>query len=231
MTKARKPATLAERLVRARDLSNEINAATDDLNIELTELQKKLSALRLGVEACVSLTTTDEEDAHHFYRVLWFEKVNADWIFTIRTGQDFDEAPAHMNPLLKASKALRLESAHRMPDLLEALIQKAEKQVEEVEEATEVVKNVGKMVDEANGIQKAAGPGNRAVQAVVGSLSVRDRDGTLLEQVKDGASSKNLLDMSPSDVALATKVARKFVLKSSVAAALNLAKPTKDGGK
>ena len=52
-----------------------------------------------------------------------------------------------------------MESAHKMPELLEALIEKAERQVGEVEMATAAVRAVGEIVDRVNrGAQKPPTP-------------------------------------------------------------------------
>jgi hypothetical protein len=194
MTKAMKPASLAERLARACDISNEINAATDALNDELADLQKKFADLRLGVEAGIHLETTVEEDAHGYLRMLWFEKVNADWLFTIRKGQ---EENLGMTPLLKAAKQLRLESAHKMPELLEALITHAEKQVEEVEEATDVVRGVARMVDQTNrgkqvtGLTGEPGPSPAYLNRIADGLGLKPTSTSTAEVAATATTAKS----------------------------------------
>ncbi|MBX3206099.1 MAG: hypothetical protein KF764_13590 [Labilithrix sp.] len=134
MTATKKPATLAERLAHARNLSADLNASTDKLNASLEVLERKFRELDLGVEASIDLTSDWEREGNEWRR-LCFEKVGGGWRFSIVTGNEAIEPNFDSTPLLKASRAWRLEAAMKMDALLEEMINEAERQIDMVNKA------------------------------------------------------------------------------------------------
>lgn len=146
-TTFKESASLAERLTRAREAGKKTKAELDNLNEALSSLQNKFAALNLGVAAYVPLETDEEDEKYDASRSLGFERHGTEWMFTV-TWQQPSSAP-QTTPLLKASKALRMECAYRMNDLLDMLILRTEREAEEVRHAIEQVKAVGAKVEAA----------------------------------------------------------------------------------
>ena len=163
-----KAAARAAKLAKARMHSAILNDRTDVLNHALEAAEKEFTGLRLGVEAYVSLYHDfDEEAGVTQYANLWFEKDGADWKFTVRTGIEEDEVRDHKTPLLKASKQLRLDAARKMDELLDALIEKSGRQIEEVDGAIESVAEV------VHAIAPERANGGPLVMGSLGALHLR----------------------------------------------------------
>lgn len=151
MTTPRKP-SLAERLARAQSTSQRRHAAMDNLNAEIQSLEKKLTKVNLGVTAAVSFDLDSEEIIAGHFRNLHFTKNGNEWCFMVVDGREFNDDLVinSQTPLVRASMATRLEAARLLPKLLEALIVRAEQDVEEITEAIEVIRDVALTVDTVN---------------------------------------------------------------------------------
>lgn len=140
---------IAERLEsllpRVQEASNDINAAIDNLNVEIESLQKHFAAMKLGVSAFLPLSPRSTNP--DLNRVLSFEKEGGDWLFYV-TEYRGSECVGRV-PLLRASKGIRTEVATHLPELLETMLDTTFKQVSEIAEATKTLKFLGSEIDRA----------------------------------------------------------------------------------
>jgi hypothetical protein len=135
MTKDDDPSVAVPALLeRARKLGPRLGDAADQLNASLETAEKNLAGLKLGVNASVLLSSNE----HGFEEWLAFEKHGNAWRLVLESG---DAAHDHWTEslLVNASRGTRREAVGRLPDLLAALIAKAEAEILEVEEAAREV--------------------------------------------------------------------------------------------
>jgi hypothetical protein len=137
---------IAERLRVAKESAATLNEATDRLNAALVEAETALADLRLGVQGYARMSDPDAED-NGYSVCLCFRKHDGKWSLVIdaveETGED-----RNTTPLVKASRADRLEAARLLPQLVDNMIAKVGSQVEEVNEE---VANVRDLVAELRG--------------------------------------------------------------------------------
>ncbi len=139
MPKKTSAPALAEALVRARSLAKDMSAATDELNSSLQEVEKEIADLKLGVTARILIESPDEHSPWTAY--LRFGKDQQAWRLTWEYGIEGDD-DMDTTPLVNASRATRLEAVDHLPDLVEALIATASKEVEKIRSKTKVVRDL-----------------------------------------------------------------------------------------
>lgn len=124
-------------LARARVVARALQTATDDLNASLRQAEIELAKLGLGVSASTTLVPPAEDGWFHSLK---FGKDGNEWKFILVSGDAGDD-PEHWNesPLLNASREWRERAAHSLPELLDALIARAERKAEQVQESSDEV--------------------------------------------------------------------------------------------
>lgn len=106
-----------------KDISRELNEATEKLNHLLTLAERRLVEMDCGVDACISLG-----DDH----TLWFGKHGSKWgLFVIDS-----ESCVHV---LCASRRWRAAAAHKLSDLAKKMRSEAQQLAEAVSIATRAV--------------------------------------------------------------------------------------------
>ena len=125
--------TLASSILEARDIAPELSAVTDELNRALMRVEKALVGMRLGVIGRIEIESSvspDSFDDIRRYTNLVFIKQGAQWGLFIEEGSmDHNgEGPIEREPLLSASKALRIQAADVLPALVKLLVDEARKQ-------------------------------------------------------------------------------------------------------
>lgn len=110
-------------LAKAKALAPQLNAASDALNKKITEFEKALSALGLGVSARVLLYFGEcEEESTH----LEFSKWGDSWRLLV---VEVDGDEERKTPLLNASRRLRIDAASVFSALIDELVLSASNEV------------------------------------------------------------------------------------------------------
>jgi hypothetical protein len=124
-----------------------LNAASDQLSKPIEQVEVTLRKLNLGIEAWFRVTGETDYDSGVFWmRSLGYAKVNGNWCIAIRTLSgnlnDNDPSDEELWPFSEAPRALRIEGASKLPDLLEKLIETADKTAATLTETREIVQAV-----------------------------------------------------------------------------------------
>lgn len=146
-------------------LAKRLNAATNDLNASLQNIQDRLNVLAIGVEVWLDaslhespyrqvLNDHDEPTREREFTAdeLGYGRLGNGWALLVRerryvhagpggyggrTLSEFDDGNQE-TPLLRASKKLRLAAVPLIPRLVDALKAEAEKQLAAIEEAKKI---------------------------------------------------------------------------------------------
>jgi hypothetical protein len=119
---------------RASAASARLHRATDALNKKIAEVEAALVAQNIGVEARVTLETTDVLPSTV---VLAFAKrSNKQWGLLIEITTELDELETTQAPIANASRDHRLAAVRALPALVEQLAERAEAQLASVQSAT-----------------------------------------------------------------------------------------------
>lgn len=145
------------------DLSRKLNQKSDQTNSIVTNINKKLAALNLGVEVWLDQYERDELKADNYRKVyagqldplsrekeviyLGYSNVEDQWQLAVKEGtlvESFDQ-DNHENtlelidvgrrPLLKASRRVRVKALPLVPRLLDLIKLEASKMLEQIEAA------------------------------------------------------------------------------------------------
>lgn len=129
------------------ELSARLSMLTDQLNESLLNLERALTEARLGVSAEIVIVSPDEAFPRPALRIppanLRFGKEDGAWRLTIVHPDGRHE------PITKGSKMHRIRAAQRVPELLEAIIDSAERQVTEFTEASKLIQSLTAEVTKA----------------------------------------------------------------------------------
>jgi hypothetical protein len=113
-------------LARAKAAAGKINDATDRLTHNLEEVEAALVEIKLGVWGGVIMPGESDPGVDYEAR-LSFRRFEGKWgLFVERGPANGDLSNMSVTPLSKASRALRLEAAELLPELVELLVTKAE---------------------------------------------------------------------------------------------------------
>lgn len=119
-------------LVRARQLSKELNAAADALNRTIEAAEKDLAKLRLGVSASIELNPDEQCDVEEW---LAFRKYGVGWRLVIERGPSAGEPlDCEVLPLVTASRDTRKTAISKLPELFRALVDAAERELAAISE-------------------------------------------------------------------------------------------------
>jgi hypothetical protein len=141
-------------------LAQVLNQETDSYTKSLTELEKKINALNLGIETWVLLIESGESGNSNrgIYRqtLLGYAKTDEGWGFAVQERRvergffendsscpyenEYDEGPAKL--LLKSSRDLRIRAARKIEDLLQGLIAKANDVIPTLKKAKELSQTI-----------------------------------------------------------------------------------------
>jgi hypothetical protein len=131
---------------RARAVAMRLNNASDRLNASLLDAQTALVEMGLGVWARATVWRGDDGE----YQCLAFGKHNGRWGLVIESGNGHAPPDSEVyTPVLEASRDDRQWAAGQLPELFEALIAAAEKEVDGVERAIARVDEVAAAASKA----------------------------------------------------------------------------------
>ena|SRR2546425_404654 len=138
-------------------LSLKLNQKSDQLNVLITSINKKLGAMNLGVEVWLgdkplemgeTKHRPDEQDCDVMYqegRVLGYCRIGGSWQLGLKTcWYDFVDAGCEAEPttlagseepLLGASRLNRIKALELLPELLDQIKARAQKMLESIESA------------------------------------------------------------------------------------------------
>lgn len=117
--------SLSDRLAALGEKAKALHEPTDLLNERLTQAERALQGLNLGVSASVII------DADVY--LMWGKDTSKWGLFSARVGSSKEV------PLLNCSRNVRVHAAKALPKLLEALADKVEQDADAVHEAIESV--------------------------------------------------------------------------------------------
>jgi hypothetical protein len=143
-------------------LAETLNEETDSYTDLLSELEKQLRQLNLGIECWVTLLEVAKSGSPngretYIRTLLGYAKTDEGWGFATKEVRvergyyqgdldcpyenDYDESQP--KPLLKSSRQLRLQAAQRLGDLLEALKSTGQSFLSSIQDAKKLAKQVG----------------------------------------------------------------------------------------
>jgi hypothetical protein len=139
--------SLAVRLKRAQtEHARQLHDATEKLNKIIFDVQSALADLKLGVAAEVHIG--EEDPSGDSTWTLAFRKHEGAWCLVIDEWFE-PAAERHTTPLVKASRDLRIEAMHRLPELLDELLKSSELTRKHVEEGIDAAADFIKKLHEA----------------------------------------------------------------------------------
>lgn len=147
-------------LAQLSSLAAVLNQETDAYTKSLADLEKKLNRLNLGIEAWVVLTESSKSGTPNrdttTRTILGYAKTEEGWGFALQEirvergyyqndadcpwENQYEEAPPKL--LLKSSRELRMRAAHRIEELLQALIARANDVIPTLQKAKELCESV-----------------------------------------------------------------------------------------
>lgn len=121
-------------LARARQLGVELSAATDKLNASIEAAERTLKELRLGVFAALPLDDDVPDEC------IGFGKEDSKWrlLYII---MDKDGEVVSSQPLVNASRAIRVRASRLLGQLLQEMIKNAEIALQETQAAVQTVED------------------------------------------------------------------------------------------
>jgi hypothetical protein len=126
---------LSNALARAREASDKLGEVTDAMNAVIAEAEKAIADLRLGVPGYAQMYVPDDPAMPPWEKVLAFQKDGKQWRLMIGSGPEGDIDS--WTPLTNASRDSRLEAVDLLPKVVQDMLERAEKEVTEVEDKTE----------------------------------------------------------------------------------------------
>ena len=145
--KPKKAPDLSAALARGVDAAASLNTATDSLTETLGQVERALVELHLGVEASVELRREDIDvgEDHGGPIVeetrLRFGKSGKRWTLSVMRSHELMD-DWHETPLVNASREDRLLAVTKLPELVEALVLRAEERLAEVTAQREKAREV-----------------------------------------------------------------------------------------
>lgn len=128
---------LSEILERGQKAAQRLAPATDKLTETIAQIERSLTEQRLASRGSVMLSSEDVEDDEGNHRCTYvtclaFRKEGKVWRLMIDSGSDEDPEVWKSIPLINASRELRMLAVDRLPELVERLVDNAEKRIAEV---------------------------------------------------------------------------------------------------
>jgi hypothetical protein len=130
---------LSELLERGQKAAQRLAPATDKLTETIAQIERALTEQRFGSSASIELSSDTEYDDDTGYPIymefaaLAFRKEGKTWRLMIDSGIAGEPDTWTSSPLINASRELRMLAVDRLPGLVAALVDDAEKRITEVE--------------------------------------------------------------------------------------------------
>jgi hypothetical protein len=135
-----KPDGLGAALKRAKTVAERLESATDLLNKRLQVAEMAIGQLRLGVEGGVGfLLDSDDVEPGNLHRLLSFGRFGDNWRLMVSEALDPEGNEYTEKPLLNCARHVRLAAVDLLPDLVQDLVETAERQIAEAEAKAEEV--------------------------------------------------------------------------------------------
>lgn len=125
--------------------ASELNAVSDELAKPIQSVDATLQGLNLGVSAWVEVAgDVDPDNGFYWDRALGYDKVAGTWGLAIRAeaGPLGVENPEEVWRFSDAPRSYRLESLDKLPELLEKLVETANKTTAELRSKIALTKQV-----------------------------------------------------------------------------------------
>lgn len=108
-------------------VSQSINHASNQLSAQLTEIEKALNSYGLGVSAWVNLSIAEDSDTPQVHQ-LGYSKHDGKWCLLLANYRAQEpEKTRQQKPLLESPREIRLLAVQTMPELVNKLVDAAEK--------------------------------------------------------------------------------------------------------
>ena len=127
---------------RARILSKTLEELTNEFNSVIESAEDAIRNLRLGVPGRTLLEKWEDEQRVTRYRFLHFMKYDKTWRLMVEYTDEFndDGEGGSFEPLLNASRDLRLRAMQVLPDLIEDMMNTAATEIVEVKTAIDMAR-------------------------------------------------------------------------------------------
>jgi hypothetical protein len=143
---------IAAAFQRLNESSTHLNAASDELGQSIRALDLALQKLNLGVKAYVKCAEYQDPSGEFEDHYIEYTKVGGKWgiALSTREGDRRDEMYARTTGewlFNDAPRSLRAEAVDKLPDLVEALVNEADKTTAKIMDKTAVAKDLAKTVN------------------------------------------------------------------------------------
>ena len=131
--------------------ASKLNAVSDELARPIQNIDATLQRLNLGVSAWVEVAgDRDDETDRAWERSIGYSKVARTWGLTIRASAGIAGEYVHEEVWLfnEAPRAYRLESLEKLPELLEKLVETADKTAAELTSRIALAQQVAETINQ-----------------------------------------------------------------------------------
>lgn len=146
----------------------ELSSAAQDLNTVSGELGKAISAidavlqtLNIGVPTWTTIAEGYEGEQHYWSRDIGYDKVGNKWGIALREAEGDPNWPPDESCdtwlFNDAPRRLRIEGIEKIPDLIDALIKKAQDTTEKIKAKTAKANQLATAIAQAAGQEKPKG--------------------------------------------------------------------------
>jgi hypothetical protein len=148
--------------VNFRELSSvasTLNSASDELTKVVAVLDEALRSLNIGITAWTTFTDYTTDSAEDFdYEQIGYCKVNGKWGIAIQRiwgeynrGESETEGPWHFG---EAPREMRLNSVDKIPELIDALSQRASETAKKIQLKTQEVRELAGVIEHVANVAK-----------------------------------------------------------------------------
>jgi hypothetical protein len=123
-----------------------LNEATNEFTAVTAPADDLLKKLNLGVDCWVRYRTLRFEEGIERHYEIGYAKINGRWGLALRSFVDDPELPEYTDnerwTFNEGPRHMRIEAIHKLPELMDELVKKAEKATRKVKEGTEAARDV-----------------------------------------------------------------------------------------
>jgi hypothetical protein len=138
-----------DNLEKLSHISKQLNTATQEFNDKIAYIQNKLRDMDLGVTAWTSnpiiIPVSDNGESEKyilgFCKYKNFKKNTQEWTIVCKRLNNYPNNQ-HLVPLLTAPRIIRMESCGFIDELIQNLLTKAEKFLNDIDERNDVLDNI-----------------------------------------------------------------------------------------
>lgn len=128
-------------------VASTLNTASDDLGKAVNALDESLKTLNIGITSWHKFAGDETQDGQYWAKYIGYAKVGARWGIAISKTSGHQDAPPEFHKeeewlFNDAPRQLRMEAVEYIPEMIDALIDSAEKAVEKIQRKTAEAKQL-----------------------------------------------------------------------------------------